>query len=133
MLGHFGWRAALAIAFSTVGGYLLFRREFTALAGRPAPHDETPPTDEARRRGYGPLTIPPWITAVYVLFLAWTVINSHYPALFVGGFLFFLGFDRATAAYSTLTDFKTGTQLADSLFKYDGPDAGQILGGGRRN
>ena len=33
----------------------------------------------------------------------------------------------------TLTDFKTGTQLADSLFKYDGPDAGQILGGGRRN
>ena len=33
----------------------------------------------------------------------------------------------------TLTDFKTGTQLADLLFKYDGPDAGQILGGGRRN
>jgi hypothetical protein len=107
MLGHFGWRATLAIAISTVGGYLLFRREFTALARRPAPHDETTPTDEARRRGYGPLAIPGWITAIYVLFLAWTVINSHYPALFLGGFLFFLGFDRATAAYSTLTDFKT--------------------------
>jgi hypothetical protein len=53
------------------------------------------------------VAIPPWITAVYVLFLAWTVINSHYPVLFLGGFLFFLGFDRATAAYSTLTDFKT--------------------------
>jgi len=107
MLAHFGWRAALAIAVSTVGGYLLFRREFAALGRRPAAHEQAPPTDEARRHGYGPLAIPPWITAVYVLFLAWTVINSHYPVLFLGGFLFFLGFDRATAAYSTLTDFKT--------------------------
>jgi outer membrane lipoprotein-sorting protein len=30
-----------------------------------------------------------------------------------------------------LTDVKVGTPLAASLFKYDGPDAGQILGGGR--
>ncbi len=29
-----------------------------------------------------------------------------------------------------LTNVQTGLQLADSLFKYDGPDAGQILGGG---
>jgi hypothetical protein len=107
MLGHVGWRAALAIAISTAGGYLLFRREFATLARRPAPHDQAAPTDDARRHGYGPLAIPVWITAVYLLFLAWTVVNSHYPALFLGGFLFFLGFDRATAAYSTLTDFKT--------------------------
>ena len=39
MLAHFGWRAALAIAISTAGGYLLFRREFAALGLRPAPHD----------------------------------------------------------------------------------------------
>jgi len=31
----------------------------------------------------------------------------------------------------TLTDLKTGIQLAASLFKYDGPDAGQIMHGGR--
>ncbi len=30
-----------------------------------------------------------------------------------------------------LTDVKAGTPLAASLFKYDGPDAGQILGHGR--
>jgi hypothetical protein len=53
------------------------------------------------------LPIPWWVTSVYVLFIVWTVVNAHYPALFLGGFLFFLGFDRATAAYSTLTDFKT--------------------------
>ena len=44
---------------------------------------------------------------IYVAFLVWTVVNAHHPVLFVGGFLFFLGFDRATAVYSTLDDFKT--------------------------
>jgi hypothetical protein len=47
------------------------------------------------------------VTAVYILFLVWTVMNAHYPVLFILGFLFFIGFDRATAAYSTLTDFRT--------------------------
>ena len=42
----------------------------------------------------------PWITAVHMLFMAWTVFNAHYPALFVGGFLFFLGFAKATARLS---------------------------------
>jgi len=32
-----------------------------------------------------------------------------------------------------LTNLQTGQQIADSLFKYDGPDAGQILGKGNRN
>ena len=43
---------------------------------------------------------------VHVLFLAWTVANSHYPALFVGGFLFFLGFMRATAPYQSLIELR---------------------------
>ncbi len=30
-----------------------------------------------------------------------------------------------------LTDLQTGMQLADSLFKYDGPDAGEIMRGGK--
>lgn len=41
--------------------------------------------------------------------------------------------NRGNKVDVTLTDLRTGVQLADSLFKYDGPDAGQILGGGRRN
>jgi hypothetical protein len=107
MLGHFGWRAALAIALSTLAYYAVFRREFQALARRPTPSPAEPPTEEALEHGFGPLAIPWWVTAVYILFLVWTVVNAHYPALFVLGFLFFLGFDRATAAYSTLTEFKT--------------------------
>ena len=38
--------------------------------------------------------------------MAWTVLTSHYPALFVGGFLIFLGFARATAAYQSRIDLK---------------------------
>ena len=50
--------------------------------------------------------MPGWVTAVHVLFIAWTVANSHYPALFLGGFLFFLGFARATAAYQSRVDLR---------------------------
>jgi hypothetical protein len=39
--------------------------------------------------------------------MGWTVFNSHYPALFLGGFLFFLGFARATAAYQSRIELKT--------------------------
>jgi hypothetical protein len=35
------------------------------------------------------------------------VINAHYPGLFVGGFLFFIGFTRATAAYQAQLDMRT--------------------------
>jgi outer membrane lipoprotein-sorting protein len=38
--------------------------------------------------------------------------------------------NRGNKVDVTLTDLKTGIQLAGSLFKYDGPDAGKILGGG---
>ena len=43
--------------------------------------------------------VPAWITATHAAFLAWTVLTAHYPALFVGGFLIFLGFAKATAPW----------------------------------
>jgi hypothetical protein len=107
MLTHFGWRAALAIVASTLVYYVIFRQELRALASRPAVPDLIPAAPEAAAAGRGALPIPWWITGVYVLFIVWTVANAHYPALFLAGFLFFLGFDRATSAYSTLSDFKT--------------------------
>lgn len=41
--------------------------------------------------------------------------------------------NRGNKVDVALTNLQTGIQLADSLFKYDGPDAGQILRGGNRN
>jgi len=103
MLGHFGWRAAAGIAASTMVYYLCFRGEFARLATLPPVADEERPDD-----GTGaPLPVPAWITLVHLGFMVWTVVNAHYPALFLGGFLFFLGFARATAAYQGRVELKT--------------------------
>jgi len=107
MLNQFGWRAVLAIVVSTLVYYAVFGRELRSLASRPAVPDVFPRASEGAIAGSGPLPIPWWVTGAYVLFIAWTVANAHYPALFLAGFLFFLGFDRATSAYSTLSDFRT--------------------------
>ena len=105
MASHFGWRAATAITISTALYYLLFRTEFTALAARaPVPDVEQPHEDAS---GGALLPVPAWVTSAHVFFIAWTVFNVHYPALFLGGFLFFLGFARATAAYQASTELKT--------------------------
>lgn len=106
VLSHFGWRAVVAILLSTLTYYVVFRHELGRMAQRPAVPDTFTAAPEATHPE-APLPIPGWITVAYVLFMVWTVVNAHYPALFLAGFLFFLGFDRATSAYSTLTDFKT--------------------------
>lgn len=101
MLSHFGWRAVLAIVISTSAYYLLFRRELTALAERMSPADVEQPDEDVVSGAPSLLPVPAWLVVVHLLFLGWTVVNAHYPALFLGGFLFFLGFTRATAAYQS--------------------------------
>ena len=106
MISHFGWRAALAVASSTALYYFAFRKEFLALATRkPVPEIEV--AAEEAEANQALLPIPMWVTLVHLAFMAWTVMNSHYPALFLGGFLFFLGFARATAPYQSQLDIKT--------------------------
>jgi len=53
MLGHFGWRAALAVVGSTLTYYLVFRRELRALASRPAVPDVMAAAPEAAVFGHG--------------------------------------------------------------------------------
>jgi hypothetical protein len=105
MLSHFGWRAALAVVVSTAAYFFIFRRELRALSAQPSPPDVFVPDEDAG----GPvlLPVPAWVTAVHLGFMAWTVVNSHYPVLFVGGFLFFLGFARATAIYQSRVELRT--------------------------
>jgi hypothetical protein len=105
MLTHFGWRAALAICLSTACYYFVFRRELKALASRPAEADIEQPDEEAAAPAL--LPVPAWITGVHLLFIVWMVFNAHYPALFLGGFLFFLGFARATAPYQSRVELRS--------------------------
>ena len=106
MLAHFGWRATLAVMSSSVIYFLIFRRELSALASRAPVAEIDRPEDAAAPASPSPLPVPHWITAMHIAFMLWTVVNAHYPALFLGGFLFFLGFVRATALYQSHVDLK---------------------------
>lgn len=106
MLQHFGWRAVLAILVSNATYFLIFRRELAGLAAvagmSPVARPEEAPEAEPQSR----LPVPGWVVFVHILFMGWTVMNSHYPALFLGGFLFFLGFAKATSPYQSRIDLR---------------------------
>jgi hypothetical protein len=107
MLSHFGWRAAIGIFASTLMYFLMFKGELRRLAVRPAVPDVEQPDEDTMPTEPALLPIPAWVTTVHVIFMAWTVFNSHYPVLFVGAFLFFLGFARATAVYQSRISLRT--------------------------
>jgi hypothetical protein len=86
MFSHFGWIALIGIALANAGYFLAFRRQFASL--EPAPETE-PAVD----------LVPVWVTAGHILFMAWSVLNAHHPALLIGSFLFFLAFVEVTSAY----------------------------------
>jgi hypothetical protein len=105
MFTHIGWRAIVASAVSTLVYFVVFRREFRLLAAKPPVPDIDRPEED---RPIGSLLpVPAWLTAVNLVFMGWTVLNAHYPALFLGGFMFFLGFARATASYQSRIELKT--------------------------
>lgn len=105
MLANFGYRAMAAIVLSAAAYALIFRREFRGLAARPPVPDAERPDEAAT--GPALLPVPAWIVAVHLGFMGWTVFTAHYPALFVGGFLFFLGFARVTSAYQSGVELRT--------------------------
>lgn len=99
MLLHFGWKAVVGITVATLGYYFVFRKEFVALqAARDGRSDEADGGDGR--------PVPAWVTAVQLGFLVITVYFAHYPALFIGGFLFFLAFSQATAHHQGPLDLK---------------------------
>jgi hypothetical protein len=106
MVSHFGWRAAAAIATSTLVYFIVFRRELRRLS-EVSPLPEIDRAAEDAPAGQELLPIPAWVTVAHLVFLGWTVFNAHYPVLCLGGFMFFLGFTRATSPYQSLMDIKT--------------------------
>jgi len=75
--------------------------------------------------------VPKWIMGIHVVFIVWTVINVHHPALFIGGFLFYLGFTQVTAFNdnAAITYLSTLVPGFTDTLKY-AVVAGAVTGGG---
>lgn len=88
MITHFGWKAAVAIVFSTAVATTAFLKELNALDGRP------PATTESAKRA-----VPIWLMAVHLVMIGAVVATSHHIPAFIGIFLFFLGVTDVTREY----------------------------------
>ncbi|MBC8259592.1 MAG: putative Na+/H+ antiporter [SAR324 cluster bacterium] len=100
MAVNFGWKAILGIIISNILYFLVFKREFSRLAHATSVGKEE--LDWEHRED----PVPVWITTLHLLFMAWTVVTAHDPPLFIGGFLFFLGFAIATQQHQNRVNLK---------------------------
>lgn len=110
MLGHFGWKAALAVAINALVTTRVFRRELSRL----------PRTSQA-----GDTKLPIWVGALHILFLAGVVAFAHHPAVFMGLFLFFMGFATAYPQFQDRLILREGLLVAFFL-------AGLVVLGGQQ-
>jgi len=94
MLQNFGIKVVVGVLLSCLVYFFFFRKDFQKmLATTEKDHKKT----EAAQVVKPP--IPVWITVIHILFVIWTVTNSHYPAIFIASYLLFLGFQKATHPY----------------------------------
>ena len=85
MFTHFGLAALVGIAVANTAYFLCFRNQFKLLAAASVERSGTSKP------------VPLWVTVSHLLFMAWSVMNAHHPALLIGGFLFFLALYEVTA------------------------------------
>lgn len=92
MAMHFGWKAAIAVLINaTVITFML------------SPHLIEEPAraaDDAR--------VPLVVSLIHLLFLAGVVVFAHHPVIFIGLFLFFLGFTHAYQKHQNPLILKEG-------------------------
>lgn len=90
----FGWKTIVGIFLANLLYYSYFRKELVILE-----KVKQEKLKETKPEAHSP--VPFWIIGVHVLFLIWIVFNSHYPPIFIGSFLLFLGFHQATAHHQS--------------------------------
>ena len=92
MISTFGWRAAASCIVSTAIVAGIFRRELAAIE----------PLSEGRD------SLPWWMTATHVGFLALVVAFAHHPDVLFGVLMIFLGFVTATREYQDELKLREG-------------------------
>lgn len=94
MATHFGWKACLAVFINATAITFMLRCH---VAEKGAAQVET---------AVAPV---PWLVrSIHLLFLAVVVIFAHHPVVFIGVFLFFLGFTKAYEEYQNPLILKEG-------------------------
>lgn len=92
MAANFGWKAAIAVLINaTVLSYIMRRYIQSDSADVPAP-----------------VRIPLWVSALHLAFLAAVVAFAHHPVIFIGLFMFFIGFTKAYEQYQNPLILKEG-------------------------
>jgi len=96
MFDHFGWKAALAVFLNaTVMTWMLRGR----IGGAEAQADAGAPAQDR---------VPASVQIVHLAFLAGVVAFAHHPVVFLGLFLFFLGFTQAYERHQSPLILKEG-------------------------
>jgi hypothetical protein len=102
MATNFGWKAFVGIILANILYFFIFRAEFSNLTeSKPKTTSDEPIEWHSREN-----PVPFQITLVHIIFMVWTVATAHYPPLFIGGFLCFLGFAQSTAHHQNKIDLK---------------------------
>ena len=96
MLSNFGYKAAIACVISSLSIAFFFNKE---LAGN----------FELRSDNAAKMLPPWWVTMVHVIFLGLVVLTAHHMVVFMGLFLFFMGFTTVT------NEFQDEVQVKSSL------------------
>lgn len=101
MLTHFGWKAALAVFVNGVAVTLLFAKELAGL---------TPVSNHSAKTAA--VSTPPLLVVVHILLLAGIVVFAHYPPIFIGLFLLFMGIASAYPQFQDRLILREGLLVA---------------------
>jgi hypothetical protein len=91
MASTFGWKATLAVVVNATVMIFLLRSHLTAFDPAAAKGDADADVNAAR--------VPLGVSLIHLAFLAAIVMLAHHPVLFLGLFLFFLGYVQAYERY----------------------------------
>jgi len=94
MATTFGWKACAAVLVNATAVTFLLRKHL----------DDT----AADMPKQGDIRVPPWVSAIHLAFLVAVVVFAHHPVIFLGVFLFFLGFTQAYSQYQSPLILKEG-------------------------
>jgi putative Na+/H+ antiporter len=111
MAATFGWKACLAVLINATAIVFMLRSHIP---------DSLPGDGETAGKE---VRIPLIVTLIHLLFLVAVVLLAHHPVLFLGIFLFFIGYTHAYARYQNPLILKEGLLVGFFL-------AGLVLLGG---